>query len=279
MKIISYLFICLMAVGCIRVNSNDEEYAKADDSLTKPDTIISDTTKNKDQRVELYSLPLPTSSKVRGKLTFYSGIFYVKGGSTKLFDAAFTFDHKRWKPEISFKEIDSSGELMIRLPKIYNFTDDHNNNRCVLKLNNTLFTDLIIEMGAGVGNFNFKGMNVSKLEANLGAGEFFIDASSTHLRDLAVNAGVGKATIDLSGKRENNLHAEINCGIGQLILFLPKDYSVNVYVTGAIGNIEFPDNFTRKGRHVFNDHFEDSPIKINVDINGGLGSVVLKAKQ
>jgi hypothetical protein len=83
--------------------------------------------------------------------------------------------------------------------------------------------------------------------------------------------------LDLSGKWNNSLKAEINGGIGEVTLKLPRTTGVRVKVAG-LGNIE-AGGFKKEGGYYVNSAYRSDGTTLSIEINGGLGSVNLEMEK
>jgi len=185
------------------------------------------------------------------------------------------FSKEAWKPEM---ELDQSfGKLSISQPDgKFNSMKDEDYNDWRIKLPKSLESDLNIALGAGEGKINLSDASLNSVKFEAGAGDFDINLSRTDLSALEVNAGVGQITLDLSGARKNNLRAQINGGVGAISLTLPRETGVRIKVNG-LGGIDQNDFIKRDGYFV-NDQYGKTSESIEVEINGGLGSLALKMR-
>jgi predicted membrane protein len=114
------------------------------------------------------------------------------------------------------------------------------------------------------------------LSLHFGAGEARLDLGSLSLRTVEVNMGVGKLDMDLRGNPKHNYDVRIRGGIGEATIHLPAD--VGVYAEGAGGIGEFrTQGLHRQYGYWVNDAYEDSKVRIHLDIHGGIGSIRLIA--
>ena len=113
------------------------------------------------------------------------------------------------------------------------------------------------------------------LEVNLGVGESELVLGKLDLERLDVKMGVGDATIDLSGASKS-LNADINAGVGELVLRVPR--SVGVRVTGrqdGLGDYE-ADGMRIEGDAYVNDAYGTSPVTLDIALRRGVGDVTVE---
>jgi hypothetical protein len=194
------------------------------------------------------------SERVHVNLTMGAGTLTIGGGAQKLLNADFTYNVASWEPEVRYSSTGTRGDLTIRQPESH---AQIGHTRCEwdLALNNDVPMDLSLHFGAG--------------EARL-------DLGSLSLRTVEVNMGVGKLQMDLRGKPKHNYDVRIRGGIGEATVYLPA--GVGVYAEGAGGIGEFrTQGLHRQYGYWVNDAYEDSKVRIHLDIHGGIGSILLIA--
>jgi hypothetical protein len=120
-------------------------------------------------------------------------------------------------------------------------------------------------------------MKLTRLHLKAGAGDFTVNLANTSVPKLDIEAGVGEIKLDLSGKWSNNLEAKINGGIGEITLKLPRKTGVRVKVNG-LGSIENA-GFTKQDGYYVNEAYKKTEATLNIEINGGLGSVNLELEK
>ena len=108
-------------------------------------------------------------------------------------------------------------------------------------------------MGAGQGNLNFRGVPLTRLELNLGAGQ---------------------VDVDLTGDRKADLTADIEGGVGQANIRLPRNVGVIAHASGGIGSISV-HGLKHEGDSYENDAYGKSPATIHLKVEGGIGEIVL----
>lgn len=185
------------------------------------------------------------------------------------------YTRESWKPEMILDK--QAGEVIIYQPdeKSTNMKDEDQNDWQILFPKN-LSTNIGLTIGAGEASVDLSGSKLRSLVLDAGAGEFNINLANTSLSRLEVNAGVGELNLDLSGKQEQNLDVSINGGIGSIKLVLPQDTGVRVKVSG-LGGIDVNDLIKKDGYYV-NELYGQTTQSIELEINGGLGSLELRLR-
>lgn len=226
---------------------------------------------------ETQTVEVGDAEQVRVTIKMNAGDLKVNHGAEALMRANFTYNVAEWKPEVDYAVTDGSGRLNIRQPRSeqislrsdVRYTWD-------LKFNETIPLDMRIECGAVNGEINLGTLNVTRLDAKLGAGDFTIDLSGNQsLEHLEFDIGAGNTTIDLNGDWEKNVEVYIQGGVGKTVLRLPKDIGVRVTVNKALGAIN-TYNLTRDGNVYVNDAYGVSPVTVEINVQSGIGQTDLE---
>ena len=195
------------------------------------------------------------SERVRVDLNMGAGNLIVGGGAQKLLNADFTYNVASWQPEVRYSSTGKTGELTIRQPGQGHAEIGHTKYDWDLALNNDVPMDLSLHFGAG--------------EARLSLG-------SLSLRNVEVEMGVGKLEMDLRGNPKHDYDVRIRGGVGEVTVRLPAGAGVYAEGAGGIGEIR-TEGLRREGDHWVNDAYEDSKVKIHVNVHGGIGEIRLIA--
>jgi hypothetical protein len=193
------------------------------------------------------------SERVHVDLSMGAGNLNIRGGAQKLLNADFTYNVAAWRPEVRYSSTGTHGDLTIHQPGHSHTQLGHTRYEWDLELNDDVPLDLAVHFGAG--------------EARL-------DLGSLSLRNVEVNMGVGKLQIDLRGKPKRDYDVRIRGGIGEATVRLPGNVGVYAEGSGGIGEIK-TQGLRREGGHWVNDAYEDSKVRIHLDIHGGIGSITL----
>jgi hypothetical protein len=201
------------------------------------------------------SIERDASERVRVDLSMGAGNLTIGGGAQKLLNADFTYNVPSWRPEVRYTSTSTHGDLTIRQPGQGHAQIGHMKYDWDLALNNDVPMDL---------NLHF------------GAGEAHLELGSLALRSVDVGMGVGKLEMDLRGNPKHNYDVRIRGGIGEATVRLPAGVGVYAEGAGGIGEIK-TQGLRREGEHWINDAYEDSKVRIHLDIHGGIGSIRLIA--
>ena len=205
------------------------------------------------ERHDSRTIELDASERVRVDLNMGAGNLIIGGGARKLLNAGFTYNVPSWRPEVRYSSTGTHGDLTIRQPGQGHAQIGHSRYEWDLTLNDGVPMDLSLHFGAG--------------EARL-------DLGSLSLRSVEVHMGVGKLDMDLRGSPKHNYDVSIRGGIGEATVRLPAGVGVYAEGSGGIGEIR-TQGLRREGGHWVNDAYQDSKVRIHVDVHGGIGEIRL----
>ena len=191
--------------------------------------------------------------EVRLNLTMGAGDLKLGSGTRKLMQGYFTYNVPSWKPEVHYDKMGDIGNLTIRQP---GHTHSH-------------FGSMKYEW-----DLRFAQDLPLNVKVEFGAGDAQLDLGSLTLRDVEVDMGVGKLMMDLRGNPKNNYNVRINGGVGEATVHLPGNVGVYAEASGGIGEISARGLKKMEG-HWENDAYDSSPVKIHVNVQGGVGAIHL----
>jgi predicted membrane protein len=90
--------------------------------------------------------------------------------------------------------------------------------------------------------------------------------------------GAGQVNLDLTGDWKKNLSVNIQGGVGNAHIRLPKNVGVEASVSGGIGSVDSGGLKKHDGEYV-NDAYGQSPVTVRVTVQGGVGSVDLESEK
>jgi hypothetical protein len=181
-----------------------------------------------------------------------AGELTVSSGSDHLLDADFSHAASWDTPKFEYNVSNGTGELKISQDGGQTHIGK-SDNTWTLKVNKDMPIDLKIDMGAGQGNLRLRDVDVTNLELNIGAGE---------------------VNVDLTGARKTDMKGDIEGGVGQANIRLPKNVGVIVRASGGIGSIE-AHGFKHEGGEYTNNAYGKSEKTIRLKVEGGIGQINL----
>lgn len=199
------------------------------------------------------SIDLKGAKAIKMSVKMPAGDLRMSGGGQHAVEADFSYGNAWLSPTVDYTVNDgvgtmnigqqSGGQLVVSSDNTWN-----------LKVNDSIPLDLEVDVGAGRGEFRFAKVDLTRLELNIGAGQ---------------------ADVDLSGERAKDLEAEVQGGVGQATIRLPKNVGVIATVHGGLGSIDTHGLKEDDGQYV-NEAYGKSPTTIHLSVNGGIGSIKLQ---
>jgi len=193
------------------------------------------------------------AKSVHAAIEMGAGELSVSGGSSNLLDANFDYRGSSATPNVDYHVDDGKGDLLISEGDSDNHIHTTSDNNWTLRLARDLPMDLKVDMGAGEGRLQFRDMDLTSLEINMGA---------------------GSVDVDLTGDRKQDLRADIQGGVGRAEIRLPKKVGVVVNASGGIGTV-VAHGLKHEGGEYTNEAYGKSPITIHLNVQGGVGLIDL----
>jgi hypothetical protein len=269
---LSALISLLLLPACVNDHSNssssDVDWSY---STNKEDSSYSEKGQ---YRFEKRTVALENATGAKIDLSFPSGYFNLGSETHNLLEAKLKYRKDQRRVSLSQTMDEKIAEIKLKLPKTVDYELHDEKNIANIQLNKSIPIELKLSFGAGEGRFNLEETNVKKASFDLGAGQFNVNLRNSAITKLEFNAGVGEGIADLSGEWKHNLDAEFNCGIGSLKLKLPSKAGVRVTISGVLGNVDH-SGLNKHGNTYTNSAWEDSPFKLDIDINGAIGDIDL----
>lgn len=111
------------------------------------------------------------------------------------------------------------------------------------------------------------------LTLEVGAADFTArDLGNLNVESLKVSGGVGKVTLDFGGEWRSNMDAEVDMGLGALVLRVPRGIGVRVRKRGILASFN-GSGLTRDGDVYISENWDDAPHHLTVDIEAALGAI------
>src|SRR6202007_995764 len=91
-------------------------------------------------------------------------------------------------------------------------------------------------------------------------------------RDMTM--GAGQADLDLTGDRKKDLIANLEGGVGQVTIRLPRNVGVVVQASGGIGSVD-AHGLRHDNDEYTNEAYGKTPATIHLKVQGGVGQISL----
>ena len=244
-------------------------------------------------------IPLSGAESATVKVKFGAGELDIEAGDPdSLFAGRFRYNVEQWKPSVTYEE----GELTIEqggTKREWGVPTGNTRNEWELEFSPQIPIEMRIDVGAGAGNLNLSGLELSELDLRMGAGDFevrFDESNPVEMRELTmetgaakldirgigyaspekatVNGGMGEITLDLTGAWSNSSEVDITTGVGSITLRLPDDIGVRVETDGGLTNVEAGECRRTDGAYV-NDVFGETEVELRIHVTTGVGNLRL----
>jgi len=197
-------------------------------------------------------LDLDKSEMTRADIKIGAGELRLGGGSAKLMEGDFDYNDPGSKPQVDYHSTGVRSDIEIHPSG----TVQHGKSKWDIRFNDSVGMDLVVKMGAGEAHLNLGNLNLRSVVFDLGAGE--VDA-------------------DLRGSPKRSYDVQINGGVGQATIHLPKSVGISATAIGGIGEINVSGLEKRNDRWINPGH-ENDPVTIRLDVKGGVGQIDLVAE-
>lgn len=184
----------------------------------------------------------------------------------------------------------------------FNWNDDYESPECELYLNPKVpleidFTcglgeaeldlghlkirDLRIASGLGESTLDFStlnGIEMRRLVVNNGLGEMTVkNLSNANTDDLSFDCGLGSADLDFDGTELRDMRVDVNVGLGEMILRIPRRYRVELRTEeNFLSSIDTHGMVQiRRGLYRSRNYDDDGPV-LHISASVGLGSIDVK---
>ena len=248
----------VVLLGCT-ISSNAPDWVTVGERVSEPVTV-----------------ELDGAETARVTLRMGAGELTVDGGADALLEGTFTYNVADWKPDVRYSVSDGEGSLTVRQPNTDQISlRSGTHNAWDLRLSDTLPIRLRLECGAGEQDIDLVGLDITDLDIKLGAGSSRInvgDNPGLSRFDLAI--GAGRVELDLGAGWTGDAELDLQGGVGETTLRLPKDVGVRIEVTRGIGDVDTRGLY-REGNAWVNEAYGTSEVTLEIRIRAGIGRVVL----
>jgi len=196
------------------------------------------------------------AKSANARLNISSGQLTINGGGSDLVDADFSFGRSYDEPHVDYSVSDGVGHLTIEQGG-NNIHFGNARNEWNLRFSKDVPLDLRVDMGAGQGNLHFR---------------------DVPLTNLGLHIGAGQVDVDLTGDRAKDMNVDIEGGVGQANIRLPKDVGVVAHASGGIGSIDV-HGLSHDGDTYTNAALGKAKATIHLKVEGGIGQIVLTEEQ
>lgn len=237
--LILFSSIMLLSVGCSSVSSD------VDNKITVSET-----------KHETKEIDLNGAEKVTTEINTGVVKLNVSGDSNKLMKAEFIYNVPEWKPNVNYSVNGKVGNLLLQQPSNNKNNANNVKNDWNISLNNDIPMSLNIILGVGSS---------------------ILDLSKLNIKDLHVKMGVGDVNLNLCGNYKSSVTVNIEGGVGNATISLPKNIGVCIEAENGVGKIN-SNGFSINGNKYTNEAYGKSQVSINLRVASGVGNINLELK-
>jgi N-terminal domain of toast_rack, DUF2154/Domain of unknown function (DUF5668) len=201
---------------------------------------------------EVRTVDLQNAKSVSASLRSSGGEVTVSGGSSRLLDADFSYGDSYVSPTVDYNVDSGHGRLNITQDdQTAHFMGSHNTWN--VHFSNNVPLELKVDIGAGEGRFHLH---------------------DVPLTNFTLEMGAGHVEVDLTGGRKKDLDADLEGGVGQATIRLPRNVGVIVHASGGIGAVD-AHGLRHDGDEYTNEAYGKTPATIRLRVEGGVGEISL----
>ncbi len=109
------------------------------------------------------------------------------------------------------------------------------------------------------------------LTVNLGAGNADLDLNGLNLSAMKIDLGVGQTIVTLPA--EGSLNGDINGGVGQLVVRVPDGVAVRIVADTGLTAKNFPASYHRDGDTYTSPGYDSAANRIDLKMDMGIGNI------
>ncbi|MBE0688388.1 MAG: hypothetical protein IH585_20535 [Anaerolineaceae bacterium] len=223
-----------------------------------------------------------------------AGRLNIMGGSDNWVTGEVRYNVSLWNPEIHQTNYgiriiqETNKQIGIPDEKVINDWDiqlgDHPTDLEInagayqgnLDLSGIPLTKVRISDGASQGNIRFDTLNpveMTSFHYSTGASQIeIIGLANTNTDSMVFDAGPGSYTLDFSGDLQRDMDIEINFGLGDVKIIVPKGVSAYVIVDGGLNNVELKGTWNVSGNEY---NLYGTGPQLSFDVKMGIGNLQL----
>ena len=253
------------------------------------------------ERIVTRTVDLGGATAVNAEINMKSGTLNVTGDASELMSGGFTYNIKKWKPEISYNVAGGIGTLVVSQEEGWFWPWWPVESEWNIRFNNSVPLNLKAKLSAGktqlnLGNLNLTGLDVNSsagdVEANLSGrmdslnrvnarvsiGHLQINMNGEYGAPIAFDASnsAGNIELNLTGKWKANLDGNIRTSAGEISIRVPEDVGVYITADTSAGHV-YPDGLkSAPGGGYVNDAYGSSPVTLRLDVSTSAGDINLR---
>ncbi|HLH07747.1 MAG TPA: toast rack family protein [Terriglobales bacterium] len=202
------------------------------------------------------TVDLQGAKLVHVSLDMPAGNLQLDSNGSKLLEADFNYQSPMPRPDITYNVTGTDGELRVSQQEHQpHIQIGPTRNTWDLHFAHDVPMEMRVNMGAGRNDLKLGGLDLTRLDVNMGAGLLIADFSG--------------------GTWKQDLEANIHGGAGNATVRLPANVGVEVRAKGGLGSVQ-AFGLTKEGDEYVNTQFGKSPVTLHINVEGGVGLIRLE---
>jgi len=249
------------------------------------------------------SKPIGNVKRIEVRLGFGAGrIELAAGDAEKAYEAELEYSRRHFSHQLDYHKRGDTGvlDLRIRGRKRGLFRPHWKKNWLSLKLNPTVPLDLDLNMGACDSTIDLTDLKISQLELSTGASEIdiyfdkpnevamkrmeieagvgelkIVNLGNANCRKISFEGGIGDYDLDFSGEWQGDCEAEIELGIGDLTVELPRSIGVKLIAAKSFLTSLNINDFIKEDNLYYSEGYQKAKYRLILRVKAGLGSICI----
>jgi hypothetical protein len=205
----------------------------------------------------------PSETPARLAIAMGGGKLSIQPGGDKLVQGSVVYNVADWKPVITRdgNSVRIEQKIANGIPLSKGLADITNNWTLLI---GNVPTDLSIEAGAYDGKLDFSGLPLTNLKITDGASQAQVTFDTPNPQRL-----------DFSGKLSHDTQVNVNGGLGNLTIIVPKGSNARIILGASLNNVSTEGVWTVEGQEY---RVSGEGPTLRIDMNVGVGNLNLVNK-
>jgi hypothetical protein len=241
--------------------------------------------------------PYPNTNTVQDvSLSVTFGEFTLSGGAEALLEGDVRYNVDEWKPRVTNKKnalTISQGEdnytangfpgenvvneWNVKLGDVpMNLALEAGAYKAKLDLSGIPLQNLVVQDGAADSQIRFDTLNPEEMKVlayQTGTSKIaFQGLANANFTQMSFESGAGEYSFDFSGDLQRDANVNIQVGLSEVTIIVPKNVSAKVFVDEGLSDIKIWDAWTRDGSHFEN---KGNGPQLTITVEMGAGSLRL----
>jgi len=244
--------------------------------------------------------PLQNEKELQVKVRFSRGDFSLSAGEEgEIYTLELDYDKQKVSKSVDYHTVGERGVLDVEVKGKKGFKLRRKQKSFLsLMLTPALPISLDLSLGASEATIDLSGLRIADLQINTGAGDmevYFDQPNPQPLRQIKINAGVGELDVhslgnfncqsflfnggvgdfllDFSGDWQRDTRAEIDIGVGDLTIRLPRNLGVKLIVDKSFLTSLSVESFVKDRNEYISENYKEARYHLTLKVEAGIGDV------